>query len=78
MKKCLIWGTGTVFNKNYYLIKYYELINQITIVGVTSKDKYYKSFYGYKFIDEKLIKTVEFDYNVCDYKYCKSNRKRDT
>ena len=64
MKKCLIWGTGIDFNKNFYLIKYYELINKITIVGVTSKDKYYKSFYGYKFIDEELIRTAEFDYLI--------------
>lgn len=64
MKKCLIWGTGVNFKENYYLIKYYELKKEISVIGVTSNDCFYNSIYGYKFIEKRFITQYTFDYLI--------------
>lgn len=64
MKRCLLWGNGVGFKENYYLLKYHETLKNIEIVGITSKDIFYKSFYGYKFYRKDSIKELEFDYLI--------------
>jgi len=64
MKKCLVWGTGSVFQKYCNVLKYYELNNEIIIIGVTSGDAYYNCLCGYKFIDKSLINIDSFDYII--------------
>lgn len=64
MNKCIVWGTGKEFNNQLHLIQYYELKGQIQVVGVTSKDSYYKSILSYDFIEKKDILKHDFDYLI--------------
>lgn len=61
MKKCLVWGTGTVFHKYCNVLKYYELNSEIEIACVTSGDSYYSSVRGYGFINRDQIDVKAFD-----------------
>lgn len=61
MKKCLIWGTGESFAKNIRLIQYYEHIEEIKIVGITSGEAYYDVVLNYPFIEKEYIDKEKFD-----------------
>lgn len=61
MKRCLLWGTGKVFKTYYSTIKYYEAIEEIEVVGITSKEIMYKSIMGFDFIDKSLIDVNSID-----------------
>lgn len=61
MKKCLIWGTGESFAKNIRLIQYYEHIEEIKIVGITSGEAYYDVVLNYPFIEKENIDKEKFD-----------------
>lgn len=61
IKKCLIWGTGIYFRNNIRLIKYYEQLEEIKIIGVTSNDSFYDNILNYPFIKKSDIPTIDFD-----------------
>lgn len=62
MKKCLLWGTGDCFNKNVNLVRYYELLGQFEVIGVTSNSTMYSEILGYKF-----IRKMELDKSIFDF-----------
>ena len=64
MKKLLLWGMGNCFRKYIYAIKYYEMLNKIKIIGVTSNTSIYEEFYGYKYIRKNTINSEEFDFII--------------
>lgn len=61
MYKCLLWGTGKGFYTNTQLIKYYELLGDIEVVGVTSNEKIYHDVMGWTFISKQDIKKICVD-----------------
>lgn len=62
MVRILIWGLG--FNYNIYInaIKYYEMMGDIEVVGVTDKRELYTCLDGYPFIPLDHIHSYEIDY----------------
>ena len=61
MKKCLIWGNGTVFFENFNLIKYHEQCLNIEVVGITSNEKVFSRYEMYNFVSKKEILSLDFD-----------------
>ena len=61
MKKCLLWGTGQTFNSNINLLRYYESLAKIEIVGITSKEYIFDRYLGYKYIPKAEILDIDFD-----------------
>ena len=61
MKRVIIWGLGTVFLKYYNLIKYFECINEINVIGVTAQSKDYIGIGDYQFISPEKIKREKVD-----------------
>ena len=64
MKKVLLWGMGKGFVQYRYIIKYFEMLEKFSVVGVTSNTTVYEEFYGYKYIRKNNINNVEFNYIV--------------
>lgn len=58
--KCLIWGTGYTFYQYFNSIKYYEMLGEIEIVGVTSNIAQ-SGMLGYQHFHKDNIKKVNFD-----------------
>lgn len=50
MKRVLLWGMEKCFWENIYVIKYYEMLGEFHVLGVTSNMPVYKEAYGYKYI----------------------------
>lgn len=61
MKKCLIWGTGRVFEKYYKMIALYEEMGALKVIGITSNALYYKNILGVDFIPKAQIEPASFD-----------------
>ena len=59
--RCLLWGTGKTFNKNYYIVKYFETLGEITVVGITSNDPLHSEIGGYKFIPKCELNISDVD-----------------
>lgn len=59
--KCLIWGTGVIYNKYFNVIKYHEMIKNIEIVGVTSNTSVFTNILGYSYVNIKSVKDTVFD-----------------
>lgn len=64
MQKVLIWGTGRCYESHILILKYYEMIGEIQIAGVTSAIPYFSKLDGYDFISKEDIRNIEFDYLV--------------
>lgn len=63
--KVIIYGIGEQYNKNYNILKYYELTDQICIVGVTAKwIPNASSLDGYKLVSIGELHTITYDYIV--------------
>lgn len=62
--KCLIWGTGDEFKNNIQLIKYYEMLGMIEVIGLTSNEEYYDFIMTYKFIAKDNIEKYDYDYLI--------------
>lgn len=62
--KCLIWGSGKVFNKNIITIKYHEVLNKLKISAITSKSGVYDKILGIKFIKKEDINSKNYDYVI--------------
>lgn len=63
--KVVIYGIGEQYNKNYNILKYYELTEQISIVGVTAKWIPNSSYLdGYKLVSLSELHTITYDYIV--------------
>lgn len=72
MSKMIIWGTGQGYNKHFNLIKHFELVGEITVLGIMSNDKDIGAFLdGYKVYKKTQIKDVEFDYCLMTMKESK-------
>lgn len=64
MYKILVWGTGKGYNASIGVLKWHEKIGDITIVGVTSNDNYYKLLDGIEFISKNDLKKINYDYII--------------
>ncbi len=65
MYRVMIWGTGKGYSRYYNLLKYYELINEISIVGVFSNDKEIQSTIdGYPFYAKEEVSARSFSYCI--------------
>lgn len=63
--KVVIYGIGEQYNKNYNILKYYELTEQISIVGVTAKWIPNSSYLDeYKLVSLSELHTITYDYIV--------------
>lgn len=61
MYKCILWGTGITFTQNINLVKYYECIGHIKVVGITSNDCIYDKILDWQFINKSDIENIDFD-----------------
>lgn len=61
MYKCILWATGITFTQNINLVKYYEYIGCIKVVGVTSNDCIYDKILDWPFIHKSDIEKTAFD-----------------
>lgn len=64
MKKIIIWGTSKKYDDYFYAIKYLEMRNIITVVGVTSSSGCYSILDGYPFYPKNYLPFIDFDYLV--------------
>lgn len=64
MKKALIWGTGSVYDQYILALKYYECTHDMSVIGVTSKERCYEKLDGYSFYSVKEIQHMDFDYLI--------------
>ena len=64
MYKILVWGTGSGYNSCIGILKYWEGINEIEIIGITSNDNYYDSLDGIKFYRKNELDCVDYDYII--------------
>ena len=63
--KIVIYGIGEQYNKNFNTIKYFELLEQFSVVGVTAKwtpDS--TSLDGYNIIKLTELHTVQYDFII--------------
>lgn len=61
--KLILWGLGSVYNKCLNIIKYYEYLQQIQIVAVTSNPLYdFGLIDGYKIVSNNKLPDIECDY----------------
>lgn len=61
MYKCLLYGTGYQSGRHINLIKYFEIIEEIVVVGIAARDKKYSKLFGYNFVEKEDINNIEFD-----------------
>lgn len=59
--KGIIWGTGELFSQHINCIKYHEYLDNLQVVGVTSKNYLLDEVLGYPFICKEKINDVSFD-----------------
>lgn len=65
MYSLLIWGTGREYDRYFNCIRLLEFMEQISIIGITSNDKYINtSIDGYPFVHKEDIKSLDFDYCI--------------
>lgn len=57
-------GNRKNYNRYLLMLRYFELIKEIAIVGVTSNDQYYAQLDGYKFIPKEKLSVADFNYVV--------------
>ena len=62
--KAVIWGCGECYNRSYNIIKYYELIGQLEIVGIVDNSVYVSVLDGYKVKLPMYINQFEYDYII--------------
>ena len=65
--KVVLWGTGGSYNASLSFIKLCEEAGKFEVVGVVTKDKYFKEYDGYPSIDN-------INNNICDYIICMAPR----
>lgn len=61
MYKCLLYGCGKDCGSYINLVKYFELRGDISVVGITAKERLYSELFGYKFIELESLEQVDFD-----------------
>lgn len=64
MKKCLLWGTGRIFNAYANMVKYHEEHGHFAVVGVTSNIDVYDRRRGYTCIAKSDLKEIEYDFVI--------------
>lgn len=63
--RIIIYGTGEQYNKNFNIIKYFELSGQFGVAGITAKWMPDSSFLdGYRIIRLEALAQAEFDFIV--------------
>ena len=71
MLKVIIWGLGKGYNQIFNLIKYYETLEEINVIGVFSDDSFISQD-GYKVYEKKDISKLEYDYCIVTIQNFKS------
>lgn len=61
MRKVLLWGVGVDFSRYLNLIRYFEIKDDIQVVGVTANETIYEAIYGYVFYPKEKLSGLEFD-----------------
>ncbi len=64
MKKVIIWGMGREYENLNVLFKYYEMIGDFSVMGITSDIDDYSYLDGYQFFMKKEIVKLPFDYLI--------------
>jgi hypothetical protein len=62
MYKILVWGTGAEYRKYVNALRYFEVLGEIQVIGVTGRDKIYDCLDGYLFIPMDMVDSKDFDY----------------
>lgn len=63
MYNVIIWGNGHCYNNFFSAIKLQELRGAVSVLAVTSNDKYIKdNIDGYPFVQKEEAASLEFDY----------------
>lgn len=72
--KCVIWGTGIVYDEYINNVFYEVLKKNIEIIAVISNDKFIHSIDGFPFIKKEELCHVLYDYVIvtCDFNSAKS------
>lgn len=63
--RVIVYGLGAQYNKNFNIIKYYELSGQFSVVGVTAKwipDSLYLD--GYRLFNKNELHEILYDYII--------------
>ncbi|EOS27436.1 hypothetical protein C804_04112 [Lachnospiraceae bacterium A4] len=61
--KIIVWGIGAIYNKHLNILKYYELKNEIEIVGITATDiPKVRAIDGYQVISLNELTFLKYDY----------------
>lgn len=63
-KKVIIWGMGRDYEELRLLFKYYEMIEDLSVIGITSDINDYSHLDGYQFFEKKEIVKLPFDYLI--------------
>ena len=72
MYNIILWGTGIIYNTHLNVLKLYERVKEIRIVGVTASDLgEYEEIDGYKVYRSDNVKNLNYDYlmimNECNF-----------
>lgn len=59
--KVLIWGSGKVFYQNVNLLRHFELLGEIKIMGVTSDTTVFTKIMGITYIKKEDIQSQNYD-----------------
>ena len=63
--RVLIYGIGEQYNRNFNIVKYYELMEQFSVVGITAKwTPDCESLDGYRIIKLNELQKIRYDYIV--------------
>lgn len=61
--RLLLWGIGQVYNSVINLLKCYENLGQIEIVGITAQElPDFRTLDGYTLVRKEEIQSLDFDY----------------
>lgn len=64
MYNIVIWGCGGTYNKYINCIKLQEVLGEISIIGITGKDKLYLCLDGYRYISPCDLKRSNADFVI--------------
>lgn len=61
--RIVLWGIGSIYNHIRNTLRYFELTNQINIIGITSEEVPKAQFLdGYELVNPETLREMEFDY----------------
>lgn len=61
MYKCIVYGVGKDYNQYINSLRFYEQLQTIKILGVSSKQQIYEKVDGYDFISKEQLLCLDYD-----------------